>query len=159
MEFKLELAKLGDIPEIFDLYKSLRNSQGITWSDDYPSLELLKGDIEGNSLFVVRDNGIIVAVIFAGIDDDILKLVNWNLKKPLELARLAVRSEYQNKGIAHFLFKEMIQYGRDQDKDGFIILVSPINSKAVGLYNRLGFKYNSSLFAFDHNWDAYEYKL
>ena len=159
MEFKLELAKLEDIPEIFDLYKSLRNSEGITWSDEYPSLELLKEDIEGNSLFIVKDNDIIAAVIFAGVDDHILSVVKWTLKNPVELARLAVRSEYQNKGIAHFLFKEMIQYGRDHHYDGFIILVSPINSKAVGLYNRLGFKYNSSFQGFGHDWDTYEYKL
>lgn len=99
--------KAGDInrlEDIFKLYVDARRTKGCTWTEEYPTKEIIKNDIlRGDSFVIVNEkNNEIIAAI--SIDDD--KLVEeqkcWSkeLKPAGELARLVIAEEYRGNGLA-----------------------------------------------------------
>lgn len=61
---------------------------------------------------------------------------------------LAVLPEYRRHGIAHKLMLAQIKRGLSQGLAHITLLVDPDNPDAQGLYEQLGFKYESNCYAF-----------
>ncbi|MGM9969432.1 MAG: GNAT family N-acetyltransferase [Anaeroplasma sp.] len=123
----LRLAKRTDSITIYNIYKSVINSQDCPWNELYPCEDDIETDLINNSLYVaVKDNLIIGAVSIIYLDDKV------------ELERIVIDKSFQGNGYAY----EMMNLVLSLIKNVSIIqlYVSINNLKAINLYNKIGFK-------------------
>ena len=113
------------------------------WNEYYPSMENIEFDIAHDSLFVMKNRkGEIIAAISIDHDEEVDSLTVWdeNIAPAGELARLCVREDMQNQGIA----KEMMRYAfdalKEQGKKGVHILVRKGHAGAIACYTTLVFQ-------------------
>ncbi len=160
MNFKI--AVMDDIEEITKLYHAAIGRPGCTWSMDYPNEEITQGDLNRNALFCLKnDAGEIIGAV--SIDDDkvVEGLSFWtaDLQPGAELARLVVKEEYENRGIARQL---LIYAMRELAKRGYKsvhFLVSKTNDRALRSYAKLHFTNRGEVDLFGEHWWCYEKPL
>ena len=108
------------IPEILDLVQDCirdMNLHGIDqWNEQYPLPEIFISDVESGSLFAMKDEERIVAIIvLSGNQDKEYSEIDWTDKsgKALVVHRLAVHSKWQRRGIAKKLMEFAEKFARD----------------------------------------------
>ncbi len=89
-------------------------------------------DSENGILLVVRDGDEIVA-------DASLSRMARRMSHRGELG-IAVRREYQNRGLGSRLMAEMLDFARAHDFDSIELEVRSDNKPAIGLYEKFGFR-------------------
>ena len=149
------LAADEDKTEILKLYWGMIGAEGCTWSEEYPNMELLNRDIENKNQFCMKnDTDNIIAAIVIDEDEEVRKLPFWNpdYKKAGELARLAVRQDYQNQGIAVKLIRETAKIMRERRYDAIHFLVSRSNPAALASYQKLNLHLAGETDLFGGNW-------
>ena len=164
-----------DEEEVMALYRAAVGTEGCTWSESYPNGNILKDDIVRRALYCARNKeGELVAAISVDDDPEVDALRNWsNFDKncpdyggvyAAELARLVVRADCQNRGIAG----RMIEYVADRIKAGdsckpkaryVHFLVSKNNQRALRSYAKLGWENRGDADVFGQKWQCYETKL
>lgn len=159
--YKYSIALPEDAKDIMKLYKTMVGEDGCTWSEDYPSMETLISDIKKENEFCMKDSdGNIVAAIAIDEDAEVERLEVWSrdYKKVGELARLAVRKDCQNCGIA----KKMIGYARiEMEKrgyDGIHFLAGKTNPAALACYEKMDVEIVGDTFLYGTDWWCYEGK-
>lgn len=160
-ELECSIALREDAENIMELYRTMVGKEGCTWSEDYPSMEILLRDIKKKNEFCMKDNnGNIVAAIAIDEDEAVGNLNVWSgkYKNAGELSRLAVREDCQNHGIA----KEIIRYVREEMKkrgyDGIHFLASKTNPAALACYKKMDVEVVGETFLYDTDWWCYEGK-
>lgn len=161
MEYKIELATEEKVEEILNIYHSLIGKDGCTWDYDYPNIADVKKDINKKSLYIVIKEKEIIAVAAAGEDDELQELdcYSENIKVPCDLARVAVKKEYQNKGIAKYLINYIEKQVVKRGFDGIHFLVSKTNPHAKAVYDKMNYKCCGECIMYDKDWFCYEKKL
>ncbi len=161
MEYKIQMANENNVEEILDIYHSLIGKDGCTWDFDYPNITDVKNDISKNSLYIVLYNQEIIAVAAAGEDDELkeLECYSKDIKRPCDLARIAVKSVYQNKGIAKYLIKYIEQDVIKRGFDGIHFLVSKMNPHAIAVYDKMDYLCCGECIMYEKDWYCYEKKL
>lgn len=160
LENAIELATEKNIDEILNIYHSLIGKDGCTWDFNYPSIDEVKSDIDKKSLFIVLDNKEIIAVAAAGKDEELISMdcYSKDINAPCFLARIGVKTEFQNNGIAKYLIsfieKQMITNGFD----GMHFLVSKTNPHALAVYDKMGYVCCGECEMYDKDWYCYEKK-
>lgn len=160
MDFKL--AEEKDKQEILLLYRAAIGSEGCTWTMEYPNEEILENDFKRNDLFVIKnDSGEIVGAISIDDDTEVEALECWskNLRPGAELARLVVREENQNQGIARLLITSAIEVLKKRGYMSVHFLVSKTNFKAINSYNKLNFNVKGESDLYGENWWCYEKEI
>jgi len=137
--YKFLLANYVDIPQIIDIYHSLIGTPGCTWSLNYPDRETAESDVDSKSLYVLKKNGIIIAVASIGEFNE-LEHLQCTLKVPCELARLGVIPTLQKQGIGTTILRNIIKTAKEKGFDGIRMLVSKTNPSALALYDKNGFE-------------------
>lgn len=159
MEYAFLAAQEADAPAVYALYRSLIGTPGCTWSDEYPTEELVLRDIRIQSLYVLKDTqGRLVAAAFAGPDDE-LKDLSWDPQNPCELARVAVDLSLQNQGIGSYLLKQVIAAVKARGFDGIRMLVAISNHHALALYDKNGFQRLDEVQMYGHKFYRYQMKF
>ena len=159
---KYTLAKLDELDEIFDLYRYvIKTTATWDWSDQYPSRELVKDDIESQSLVCLKDEDKIIAVAYIGerYNPDPVKIWKLNLHKPARWSRICVHPDYQGKGMGKIFVKNIIKDLKNKGYDGIRIIVAQENIAALKLYNHFHFINQGEYFDHDIKWFCYELKL
>lgn len=158
----LALAAETDQKEILSLYRSAIGTEGCTWSMEYPNEDTLKADIERKDIFCMKNqSGEIVGTISIDVDEEVGKLTCWEkgLEPAAELARLGVKREYRNMGIAKRLLEgtmgELVRRGYK----GVHFLVSKTNERAIRAYAGMGFHVSGECNLYGENWWCYEKEL
>ena len=162
MELYFAKATKEDINEISALYSAAIGTDGCTWSLDYPNAEITKGDYERGDLFCIKtEEGEIVGAI--SVDDDkaveILSCWSKELLPVAELARLVVKENYQNQGVARNLLTGAMEKLKKRGCKAVHFLVSPGNERALRSYAKLNFTHCGDCDLYDHHWFCYEKKL
>lgn len=161
--FTITPARPGDEKEVFLLYRSLLGTPGCTWNQDYPSLELVAGDIARGSLYCLRGpEGELWGAASAGEDDpDIRPLTCWNqaARHSCELARVGIRRDLQGKGLARELVLHILKDAPLRGFDTIRLLVSRENPAALALYRRLGFVTRGKVRMYGVDWLCQEKDL
>lgn len=144
MEIKVNLAKEDDKKEILELYKSLLGTKQCFWDEYYPNEDTINFDISRDSLFVFRDgekDNLLVAAISIDLDEEVETLDCWSdeLQPAAELSRLAVRSDYQSKGIGRMMMLEAMKAAKDKGYKAVHYLVHRDNIKAQRSYKEHNF--------------------
>ena len=139
MKYHFSPAQETDAPEVFALYRGMIGTPGCTWSDAYPTYDLIQRDIRTGSLYILKDaQGQIAAAAAAGPDDE-LEDLHWDLQNACELARIAVAVSLQNRGIGSYLLQQVITAVKARGFDGIRMLVSKTNPHALAMYDKNGF--------------------
>jgi ribosomal protein S18 acetylase RimI-like enzyme len=157
VDYIFVLAQEADAPAVFALYRGMIGTPGCTWSDVYPTEEIVLRDIRTGSLYVLRDaRGQIIAAAAAGPDDE-LRDLPWNMRNPCELARVAVALPLQNRGVGSRLLQHVIPAVKARGFDGIRMLVSIGNFSALALYDKNGFTRLDEVHMYGH--DFYRYQI
>ncbi len=157
MRYTVSTARPADAPAVFALYRSLIGTPGCTWSDEYPTFDLIERDILTGSLYILKDErGQLLAAAAAGPDDE-LEAYAWAPRHPCELARVAVAAPHQNKGVGSYLLRHVIEDVKTRGFDGIRMLVSIGNPPALALYDKHGFERMDIVHLYGH--DFYRYQL
>lgn len=158
---RIELAVEEDREEILALYRKQIGQQFCPWTDEYPGNDTIDFDFSRDALYVMKENGRVIAAISIEEDEEVDRLDCWSsdLAPAGELARLAVQPERQGQGIA----RKMLQRGMDElKKRGFKsihFLVNKHNIKAIRSYERFNFNIVGECHMFDQNFWCYEKEL
>ena len=154
LEFKL--AEKTELNEIINFYHSFIGTSGCTWHLDYPNEEIVRNDIDSQSLYTLRDKeNTLVAVAAAGKSDELLEL-EWSLKKPCDLARIGVALALQGQGFGTIMLKQVINAVAERGFDGIRMLVNKNNPAALALYNKNGFRKCGETRMYDRDFFCYE---
>ena len=158
---EIRKAKIEELDEIFAIYKSLLGFEGCLWNEYYPSIDDIRKDIELDTMYILKLEDEIIASAHAGIDEELFKLdfFSKDVKKPRDLARVAVAREYQKQGFARKLIKYIEDELKKQDVDYMFLTVGKSNFKACNLYKSIGYEIKGEKTEFDIDWYCQEKKL
>lgn len=154
-----DIARAGDIPEITALYEGLKGTPGCTWHDEYPSWDMVKGDVSSNSLYVLRDKGVIIAAAYAGGDHELTADGGWESRNPCVLARMGVAKVWQGKGVGTLMLKKLIDAVRERGYDGIALIVNKYYPSGIALYERNGFVRRGEASLEQYGLNFYKYEL
>lgn len=139
---EIRKAKLEEADEILSIYKSLIGYEGCLWNEYYPSKEDVINDIKNNTLYLIKIDDVIVAVANAGIDKALFSkdCLSKDISNPRELARVAVRVDYQKQGLSKILVRNIEEDLRLNGIDYIVLTAGKTNYKALKLYESLDYK-------------------
>lgn len=161
-QFRFIQVTKEDKQEVMQLYHSMIGTLGCTWSLEYPSEETFMMDVSTQNLFAYKNkNNEIIAVLSIDQDKIVDEIPCWSrqLGRMGELSRLAVRADYQNRGIAPSLIKDVMQILKNRGYQTVHYLVSKTHAKALASYRKLNFKMVGESRVFEHDWFCYEKQL
>ena len=139
--YVFKLAKKEDTSKILEFYHSLIGTSGCTWNLDYPNEDIVNQDIINNSLYLLKENDVIISVAVAGIGSGYTKTakLKWSSNNPCDLARFGVLLSKQNCGIGSFMLNKVITAVKERGFDGIQLLVDKLSPTASALYDKNGF--------------------
>ncbi|MDO5291352.1 MAG: GNAT family N-acetyltransferase [bacterium] len=155
---KVILATLNDKEQIMALYRGMIGTPGCTWSKNYPNEDLFAMDVASSNLFCIKNQqNEVIATVSVDQDKEVEELSVWTLPgKIAELARVAVRSDYQNQGIARLLLTQTMAELKTRNYQGAHFLVSETNPKALASYKKLNFTLCGTSTLYGEHWLCYE---
>lgn len=162
MKLQFTHASEEDAAEIMKLYRAAMTEEGCTWNESYPNEEIMQGDMERRALFCLKTKeGEVAGAISIDEDPAVEELECWSkdLQPSAELARLVVKKEYQNQGVARCLLTEAMKELKAQKYRGVHFLVSKTNERALRSYAKLAFDNVGESNLFGEHWWCYEQKL
>lgn len=148
-------AELKDKSEIMNLYRQAIGSEGCTWNMDYPNEEIYISDIKRNDLFCLKnEQSEIVGAISIEDDELVENLECWSkdLGKAAEIARVVIKEEYRNQGIAKILLENIEVELKKRGFKVIRLLVSKNNRRAIKLYLKFNFKNVGESDLYDSDW-------
>jgi Acetyltransferases len=161
MGYKIEKVPMEEKENVLEIYEALKGSYGCTWDADYPVIEDVVRDIQSGSLYGIFKDQELIAVAAAGKDDELAHLSCWDrsLKNVCDLARVAVRADYQDRGMAKILITGIEKDGTERGFDGIRLIVGKKNPYAMKLYDSLGYLCCGETSMYGNEWFCYQKKL
>ena len=162
MTLNITLAREADFEKLMQLYRAAIGEEGCTWNEDYPNEEGIRGDLGREALFCARnDDGEIIAAFAIDEDAEVDSLDCWSpeIIPSGEIARLVVRRDYQNQGIAGRLLEFAMGELHRRGYQGIHFLVSSQNERALRAYGKFDFNKVGEAALYGHDWYCFEKKF
>lgn len=145
MDIEFKKANADELGEIFEIYTAairLMDSQGIyQWDEIYPDKNILSEDIKKGELFVGRSEGMIVSAYAISDEfDDGYKNGKWEFDCFQVIHRLCVSPEFQGIGVGEATVRHIEKSLAEKGVKSIRLDAFTQNTKAVKMYNRLGYK-------------------
>ncbi len=137
-------AVMRDLPQLKDMYKRIvkdMKEQNIQiWDDIYPC-EFFEDDIKNNQLYILLNNGEIVAAFVLSNTNLGETAVKWNDNhaKAVYIDRLGVNVKYSKKGIGSLMLDKAKEIAKTLDAVYLRLFVVDINIPAIQLYTKKEF--------------------
>lgn len=138
--YLFRLAEKDEAETVYALYRSVIGRQYCTWDEEYPGREEIENDMGAENLFILeRERGIIGAVSIAP-ENELDGYDCWSRKeKAGEFARVVISTEYQGRGIAKVLVRNVLKEMKRRGLEAVHISVAEVNIPARRVYDGLGF--------------------
>lgn len=143
----LEKAVQADLAPVCDLYQAvcahMRAQGNHQWQwGGYPNADLVQGDIDAGTLYVLRQAGEIVAVVAADTCfEPAYDGINWLFGvKPGSFHRFAIAPQAQGQGLGRTLLMEVLDLLRGLGCDSLRCDTFCENHRALALYRSLGMR-------------------
>lgn len=152
----------SDKKAILAMYRAAIGEPGSTWTYEYPNEEYLQGDFERGDLFCLKNEaGEVVGAISIDKDEIADSLSCWSkeLTPSAEFARLVVRKDYQNQGLARVMLKSLMEEAKKRGYKSAHFLVSKTNERALRSYEKLNFDRVGECDLYEGDWWCYEKRL
>lgn len=156
------IAREEDAPELMNLYRAAVGTEGCTWTEDYPNEEILNMDLKKEAAFLLKNgSGEILAAVSLDDDTEVNALPCWSpeLTPSVELARLVVREDHRNEGLARVLLRRTMHELHDRGYRSVHYLVSKANERALRSYAKLEFIRVGESNLYGEHWWCYEKAL
>jgi ribosomal protein S18 acetylase RimI-like enzyme len=136
-------ADLGDIEKILALYEDVRGGEFCVWDEGYPNRERAEEDISSGGLYVLSRGGEILASASVEPETEDDDLPEWRICDGThrEVARVAVASAHQGKGLAKQIMGLLSDALRAEGARSIHLLAGKKNAPAVRTYRALGFDF------------------
>ncbi len=159
--YDIVLAVKEDTDEVLALYDKQKGKEFCPWTDDYPGIETIDFDLKRDALYVMKEEGKIIAAISLEEDEDVDALECWNkdLAPGGELARLCVLPGLQSKGIGKIMLKQGMDELKRRGFKSVHFLVNKYNVKALKCYETFGFDIVGECHMFEQDFLCYEKEL
>lgn len=141
-EMRIECAQIGDAEEIYTLYHSLIDMPYSTWSEDYPTKEIVREDLRDHEILVMRDSEKrIISAISLWQEFEFADAAPWypDVTKWAMLSRLGVAADMQGRGIAKRMLTAAMERAKEAGCEAVQFLVAKSNPIAQRAYASLGF--------------------
>lgn len=141
-KLRIERAQACDAEEIYALYHSLIDMPYSTWSEDYPTREIVKDDVEHHEVLVMRGDGDrIVSAIALWQEFEFGDAAAWypDVTRWAMLSRLGVAADMQGRGVAKRMLTAAMDAAREAGCEAVQFLVAKSNPIAQRAYASLGF--------------------
>lgn len=144
----LTLAEEGDLDEIHALCRlAADKTQTTDWDEEYPSREILAGDIAARALYKVVHEGSIISIMLIRpwadyiADDEAEDITTWDdsVKNPCAMARFCVTPKLQGHGLGRKTMLASIAKARELGYDGIRFHASKANPLVLHLYDSIGY--------------------
>lgn len=156
----LRNARIEEKETVRALYLSVKGSEGCSWNEEYPSDIELDGDLSGNNLFVLEEDGEIVGAVSVVEPRELDEMLLWTQRECVrEIARVVVCPDRQGRGYAERMLSLLFERFREEKVLGVHILVSKKNAAASRLYDKLGFTTRGEVFEYGIDFFARELTL
>ncbi len=154
-------AQESELSVVWGLYRSAIGTPGNTWSDQYPTEEMMKEDYAAGDLYVVEDDGKVVAAISRDRDDAVAALSCWSkvATPSAEVARIVVSGECRGRGIGPWMVGQMAKELRSRGYRSMHLLVSKGHERAQRCYAKQAFVCVGETNLYDGDWWCYEKDL
>lgn len=121
-KIKIEKLNLSDVENVFEIEKTFF---------DVTEKNSILGALKSDTLyyFVLKNENEVVGFLECSIVLD-----------EAELYEIAIKSEFQGKGFSNYLMHFFIDFCKDKNVKTIFLEVNTINSKAISLYKKFGFK-------------------
>lgn len=142
-ELRFMRASMEDVEEIYALYHSLIDLPYSTWSEDYPTREIVREDVEKHTVITLRNaQNAIVSAIALWHAFEFEDAAPWydDVERWAMLSRLGVHRDYQGKGIAKRMLNAAMEAARADGCQAVQFLVAKSNPIAQRAYASLGFE-------------------
>ena len=143
----IQHAKISEIPDILAMTDACRHymdSQGIyQWTDDYPSENQFKVDIEKEELYTLRQGSVLVGcIVISSFMDEEYKTVKWLTTngKNIYIHRLGVHPICQGKGYAQQLMTFAEDYARKNNFTSVRLDTFSKNQRNQRFYEQRGYQ-------------------
>lgn len=164
------LAEAGEADEIFALYteaaRAGRENGTSHWNDDYPNREILADDLERGNLFVLEDDGRIIATVTMESVDEAeadgepaVPPPSWTDCRACELSRLCVSPALQGRHIGERVMRLVSAQARREGYESTRHFASVVNPAARRLYERMGYRFAGESSIYGGLYRAYEMLL
>ncbi|MFK7946646.1 MAG: GNAT family N-acetyltransferase [Saprospiraceae bacterium] len=138
----IEKAALTDLETIFAIYKTAKQdleTQNIyQWTDKYPTLSIIKNDIEKEFLYVLKVNDEIVGAINISEEQEtVYQTVDWKFddSKVLVIHRLVVSPKHQRQGYATKMMTFVENYAQKNAYTSIRLDAYSQNKKVLRFYH------------------------
>ena len=158
---RIVTATRDDREEILALYKTMLYGPA-DWNEYYPNEDTIEFDLSRNALYVMKDDeDRIIAAISIDEDEDVKNLSCWSreLIPSAELARLCVRKDMQNQGIAKKMMRHVFEILKKEGNKGVHILVRTGHEAALSSYRAIGVRMVGECNLFDKDFVCMEIPL
>ncbi len=142
---KVRLANNNDLPVLYVLFKDLTakmTNEGIKiWNEYYPYFDF-ETDIENSRLYVVTEDNAVVAT-FTLYDNTVgQECISWTEpeSKAVYISHLGVDIHHLRQGIGNKCIDYMKDIALSKGAKYLRLMVADINTPAVALYTKNGFK-------------------
>lgn len=158
---KLTLAEKKDLDNVLELYEIVKKTKYCVWDEEYPTIENINFDFEHDCLYVLKENDIVFGAISINFENEFDEFPDLWLytKNSCEIARLVVKPEYQNKGLAEFMVNEISIILSEKEVYCIHLAVAVNNLPAVRLYDKCGFLQVCTTYIFENYYYFYEKKI
>jgi len=159
-----ERARPGDgeaVERLFEAAKRAGRLNGTTdWDDTYPNREFIDGDIARGELWVLREDGELLASISLMREDFEDELdAGWTDVNSCILARLCVDPALQGRGVGAEMMRLVTEEAARQGYRATRHLASVKNPTALRLYRKLGYRELRQVYFADTDFIAFEMLL
>lgn len=130
------------------------------WDDEYPNKEILEEDLLKECLFVLEDEGDILAAITIMEEENMdIQSLNWTKAISCFLVRLCVSPGHQGKGIGEKMMHYASEYAKGKGFEATHHLAAKVNKTANNLYARMGYHIVGVILLYETDFIAYEMLL
>ncbi len=147
MNINFRLGAMDDLPIIIDLYR--RGVEGMQkagidqWDKTYPNAQTIEEDVKNGDLHIcVCDGKISAAFALNTLVDEEYETASWQNPDAnwIAMHRLCVNPDFQRMGIGRACMQEIERYALKNGYNAIRLDTFSKNTKALPMYESLGFK-------------------
>ncbi|MBQ7886935.1 MAG: GNAT family N-acetyltransferase [Clostridia bacterium] len=161
----IERAKPQDAEAVYALYHSLIDTPYSTWSEDYPSRDLIDDDVLHGKTIVLRTQegklAAAIALLPGEEEPEFDEIAPWypDVKRWAVPSRLGVAADQQGKGLAKRMLTAAMDYARSDGCEAVRFLVAKRNPIPQRAYAPLGFDVCGECELWGEHWLCYQKRL
>lgn len=147
MPYTLTAAGADELDLALSIVRDAAKDPDSHWDEEYPTKDILKGDIERGDLYILREGEKPLSVIVL-LPYDTTEQPDFPWPEPVPesvmLARLGIIREAQGTGLASVTVRMALAVCRERRYKTATLMTDPDNARTNHIYQKLGFQYKGN---------------